>query len=105
MIIGPTEGRLPAFLPTEAEHPPENAPGGATSEPSAFAKMLDGLGREVNQGEAMTRTALRQPHNLGPSELLALQAGIYRYNESIDLASRLVVGASNSLHTVLQNQS
>jgi len=36
--------------------------------------------------------------------LLALQAGIYRYGETIDLAAKLVDKAGTDVRTVLQGQ-
>ena len=42
--------------------------------------------------------------DLGPGELLALQAGIYRYSETLDLATKLVDRAQSSVRTVLQTQ-
>ena len=57
----------------------------ADAEPSQFARMVHGIGREINTGEAMVRAALNSGGgNLGATELLALQAGMYRYSESID---------------------
>jgi hypothetical protein len=82
--------RAPAAVPS--------APG----EPSAFATLLHGLGHEINGGERMMRGAVSAAHDLGPSELIALQAGVYRYSEAIDLASRLVDHAGSSVKTVIQ---
>jgi hypothetical protein len=42
--------------------------------------------------------------DLGPSELLALQAGIYRYGETVDLAAKLVDKVGTDIRTVLQGQ-
>jgi hypothetical protein len=41
---------------------------------------------------------------LDPTTLLALQAGIYRYGETMDLAARLVDKASGAVKTVVQGQ-
>ena len=41
---------------------------------------------------------------LGSADLLALQAGVYRYGEVVDLASRLVDRASSAVKTVIQGQ-
>ena len=73
--------------------------------PSAFASLLDSLAREVHRGESLTRSALGaagagQP--IGPAELIALQAGIYRYGEAVDLASRLIDRATSAVKTVVQ---
>lgn len=75
--------------------------------PSAFASVLQGLGQEVRRGETLVRTAVsatRGGHDIGPAELIALQAGVYRYGEVVDLASRLIDRATSSVKTVLQGQ-
>ncbi|SRR5579883_1685842 len=98
--------------PSERLAPPAVAAGGATAPkaegpasgdgPSPFAKILHGLGHELDRGEAVTRGALAAHGNLGPTELLALQASVYRYSETIDIASRLVDHATSGLKTVIQ---
>jgi hypothetical protein len=80
---------------------PSSSQGGA----SLFARMLHGIGREVTTGEAAMRTAVAAigaRSDLGPAQLIALQAGVYRYSEAIDLASRLVDRATGSVKTVVQ---
>ena len=75
--------------------------------PSPFASLLRGLGREVTTGESQMRSAInstKSGHDLGPSELLALQAGVYRYTDTVDLASKLVDRATSSVKTVIQGQ-
>lgn len=42
--------------------------------------------------------------DLGPAELLALQAGVYRYSEAVDLSAKLVDRATSGVKTVLQGQ-
>lgn len=96
---------LTATLPPP---PPAQAPqAGSTSTeaPSAFAGLLQSLAREVHRGESLTRSALGAAgagHAIGPAELIALQAGIYRYGEAVDLASRLIDRATGALKTVVQ---
>lgn len=76
----------------------------ATEEgPSPFARILRGLGREVDRGEHMVGRALHGG-DLGPGELLALQAGVYRYSEAVDLSAKLVDRATNGVKTVIQGQ-
>ncbi len=95
-----SESRL-SETPQAAKAPVSAHP--ADAEPSQFARMVHGIGREINTGEAMVHAALNSGgSNLGATELLALQAGMYRYSESIDLASRLVDHATSSLKTVIQ---
>lgn len=101
MRIGSTEPRMPppdVAAPRQAVHPEVAASGGH----SAFSQLVHGLGTEINRGEAMMRGAVTAAHDLGPTELIALQAGVYRYSETIDLASRLVDHATGSIKTVVQ---
>lgn len=73
--------------------------------PSPFAAMVRGLGKEVDQGERMVRKAVGSGgQDLGPAELIALQAGVYRYSEAVDLAAKLVDRASSGVKTVIQGQ-
>ncbi len=101
-------GERPPTPPVSQATVPAQAPVAATShtdgEPSPFARMLDGLGKEVNSGERLMRHAIaagRSGEDVGPSELLALQAGVYRYSEAVDLASKLIDRASSGLKTVI----
>jgi hypothetical protein len=90
--------------PISLAKPPPAARG---DEPSAFARLLSSLGKEMQQGERTVKGALAASKgggDLGATELLALQAGVYRYGEAVDLASRLVDRASTGVKTVLQGQ-
>jgi hypothetical protein len=74
---------------------------------SPFAELLRGMGREVSRGEAVMRGALgatRAGGTLDAAELIALQAGVYRYSEAVDLASKLIDHATSGLKTVVQGQ-
>jgi hypothetical protein len=83
-----------------ADLAPKSAP--PTGEPSPFARVLHGLGGQIQSGETLMRAAVASAHDLGPAELIALQAGVYRYSEAIDLASRLIDHATSSVKTVIQ---
>lgn len=75
--------------------------------PSPFARILRGLGREVDRGETLMKRAIggaRGGQEIGDVELLALQAGVYRYSEAVDLSAKLVDRATNGVKTVLQGQ-
>jgi hypothetical protein len=79
----------------------------ATEGPSPFAAILHGLGREIDRGETMVRRATAgatSGRELGNVELLALQAGVYRYSEAVDLSAKLVDRATNGVKTILQGQ-
>lgn len=82
--------------PPEPVRPPE--------EPSPFARILAGLGREVDRGEGLVDKAVRGGKELGNLELLALQAGVYRYSEAVDLTAKLVDRATSGVKTVIQGQ-
>jgi len=75
--------------------------------PSPFARILAGLGREVEDGESLMRSALhanRGKANMDPADLIALQAGVYRYGEAVDLASRLIDRVTSGVKTIVQAQ-
>ena len=95
-------------------HSPEVSPGVPSREPaehradpaapseSSFERLLRGLGRQIEEGERAVRTAQKAYASLDAAELIALQAGIYRYGEAIDLASKVVDRATSGVRTVLQ---
>lgn len=105
-VPAPREARGPLTPPATAK-PGSERPGSPAEagEPSPFQRMLHGIGREVERGEATVRQAMHAGGTLGAGELLALQAGVYRYSESVDLAAKLVDRASSSVKTVIQGQS
>lgn len=92
-------------MPVETPRAPETktaAPATNPGERSAFQRLVDGLGKEINSGERMMRGALGAGgKDLGPSDLLALQAGVYRYSEAVDLASKLIDKTSNGVKTII----
>jgi hypothetical protein len=97
-VAAPAATHVPATPATPASQP--------TSGPSQFARLLHGLGREVQHGEALVKAAVggADTSTLDAGQLIALQVGVYRYSEAIDLASRLVDHATTGLKTVLQGQ-
>lgn len=101
------EPRLPPPAPTAAETPPAQQaprPPAPSDQPSPFARLVRGLGIEVQRGEALVHHAVDSASggDLDPAQLIALQAGVYRYAEAVDLASRLVDHATSGLKTVIQ---
>lgn len=87
-----------------AEKPQKVEAPRAPDEPSPFAKILAGLGREVDRGEGLVDKAVHGGKELGNVELLALQAGVYRYSEAVDLTAKLVDRATSGVKTVIQGQ-
>lgn len=96
----------PPPVPMLSEAPsPVPAEGARGGQPSAFPAILQSLAAVIDQGESLTRSALRSSgagQAIGPAALIALQAGIYRYAEAVDLASRLVDRATGAVKSVVQ---
>ena len=92
------------LVPIEPEPPSDGAPAAAAAGPS-FADALHGIGSAVDRGQALIDRASRG--NLGgldAAELIALQAGIYRYSEAVDLVAKLVDRSANAVRTVVSPQ-
>jgi hypothetical protein len=99
--------RVPTTAPVSAPDPVAHRPEeGSPASPSPFARLVRELGHEVQRGETLVRGAIASARGgaLGPAELIALQAGVYRYSEAVDLASKLVDHATSALKTVVQGQ-
>lgn len=88
--------------------PPAPAPSVAMTgggEASSFTGLLRSLGHDLDAGEQGMSAAIRATAgrtDLDPGQLIALQVGVYRYGDAIDLASQLVDRASSAVKTVLQ---
>jgi hypothetical protein len=69
---------------------------------AAFAQALHGIGGAIDRGEALiARAASGSLAGLDSAQLIALQAGIYRYSEAVDLVAKLVDRASSAVKTVV----
>ena len=89
----------PAALP----HSP--APHSSPSAQVSFAEVLRRVGTEVDRGERVVHHALRANPFAGDAQgMIALQAGVYRYVEAVDLVTRLVDRATGAVRTTLQSQ-
>ncbi|HET9930333.1 MAG TPA: hypothetical protein VFQ35_06590 [Polyangiaceae bacterium] len=70
---------------------------------SRFSETLAQLGHRVDAGEGWMRRAMSPAAGgLDAAQLIALQAGIYRYTEAVELVGKLVDRASNGVKTLLQ---
>lgn len=70
-----------------------------------FKSILAELGSRMDRGEASVNAVANAAPKLGPGgELLALQAGVYRYAETFEVAAKLVDKASSAVKTTLQGQ-
>jgi hypothetical protein len=86
---------------TERAAPAASAAATPAAEP--FSRVLERVGREVDRGERLVGSAIHGGKH-DPSELLALQAGIYRYTEVVDLATKVIDRATSAVKTTLQSQ-
>jgi hypothetical protein len=67
-----------------------------------FADALKGIGSAVDRGEALiARASHGSLGGLDSAQLIALQAGIYRYSEAVDLVAKLVDRAATAVKTVV----
>lgn len=67
--------------------------------------MLEAIGKETKKGEALVERAVHAGgagRDLAPAELIALQAGVYRWVEVVDLASKMVDRATQAVKTITQ---
>ena len=118
-VARPTEAlplsAAPTLAPAEGEPsaggdaaPAGHAEGSATgSMAHPFVQLLRGLGKELDRGENLAERAIRggeSTASLSPGRLIALQAGIYRYSEAIDLVTKFVDRGTQAVRTILQNQ-
>ncbi|MFW6066741.1 MAG: hypothetical protein ACOC97_00265 [Myxococcota bacterium] len=118
------EARAPAQLRAQRAADSPGRPEGAAS----FAEVLDRAragraggkdaspaldflresAREIARGDGILRRAMRTAHAGGVfdhGELLALQAGVYRYTQELELTGKLVDKSTQSLRHVLQSQT
>jgi len=95
--------------------PPVSASAGAIAQPAtseqhaparaSFKAILAELANRMDHGEASVDAVTKAAPKLGPGgELLALQAGVYRYTETFEVAAKLVDKASSAVKTTLQGQ-
>jgi hypothetical protein len=70
--------------------------------PTPFERLLRGLGSTIERGERIVARAAGGYAKLDAAELIALQAGIYRYSEAVDLVAKLVDRGTGAVRTVLQ---
>jgi len=98
----------PASRSPQTETPFARAEGHALphDEPrGSFSEVMSRVAREVDRGENVVSRALQaSPYADDAKGMIALQAGVYRYVEAVDLVTRLVDRAAGAVKTTLQNQ-
>lgn len=73
--------------------------------PSSFKEVLVGLSERMDRGEASVQTAMRAAPQMGPAgELLMLQASVYQYTETFEVAAKMVDKGTSAIKTTLQGQ-
>jgi hypothetical protein len=93
----------PSLTAPGAAAPGPGAAARATASGPGFGELFQSLAARVDNGEALVSRAVRgNGGELEPSQWIALQAGIYRYVEAVDLAGKLVDRAGTAVRTVLQ---
>jgi hypothetical protein len=90
---------IPALPPAGADP----LPAAASPPVRSFGHLLADLGARIDGGERLVGDASAGRYaGLDAGELIALQAGIYRYSEAVDLGAKLVDRAASSVRAVLQ---
>lgn len=80
------------------------ATGPSAERPSPFERVARGLAGAIDRGEHLVgRAAAGGYERMDAATLIAVQAGIYRYGEAIDLASKLVDRMASATKTVLES--
>jgi len=89
--------REPPASISRASTKPEQGPG-------PFERVLRAVGHQVDHGERLIREVVSgRAAPMDAAQLIALQAGIYRYVELVDLSSKFVDRAANAVRTTLQS--
>jgi len=99
--------RKPPTPGPESPIPPQPEPLAppAPDTPGSFHQVLHRLATEVDRGERVVRTALRgNPYDDDTRGMIALQAGVYRYVEAVELCTKLVDRSTAAVKTTLQSQ-
>lgn len=85
-------------------HPATNGPSVRGADPERFERLMRRLAHEVDAGEAVVRAGARGHYDgLDAGQLIALQAGIYRYSEAVDLTVKLVDRTATTAKTILES--
>ena len=75
-------------------------------EVSPLREAVVDAARSLAESDLRVQRGLRAARRgaMDPAELLALQAGVYRYSQEVDLASKIVDKATTAVKTTLQSQ-
>ena len=96
---------LPAHVEGIAMKPTAPTAQQATEPQVSFKDVFRQIASSVDRGEQTVSAALRVPAGADDDRrMLALQAGVYRYVEAVELCSRIVDRSTSAVKTVLQSQ-
>ncbi len=105
MKIGTLSDRSPIIdghsLPTAEQAPSTRA---SPADSASFRDVFNRLAGEVDRGERVVKCALNGGASNDTRSMIALQAGVYRYVEAVDLCTRLIDRAAGAVKTTLQSQ-
>lgn len=102
MRINP-EGATFVAPSTTARPASPRAPSAERGPPSTFERVVRGLGAAIDRGDGFVeRAASTHYSGLDAGQLIALQAGIYRYSEAVDLTAKLIDRLTGAAKTVLE---
>ena len=91
------------FASPTAFDTPSGAVARGADEPTAFERLARGLAAAVDRGDALVDGAENGRYErMDAATLIALQAGIYRYGEAVDLCAKLVDRAASAMRTILE---
>lgn len=99
------EPTTPAPPSPIAANPSERPPSEVTGPVGpTFAEVFRTLATRIDEGERLTARVEQTRGALDATQLLVLQAGVYRYSEAVELASKLVDRLGSAVKTTLQSQ-
>lgn len=96
--------KIPAPSPALPNTAPERPDSTADVPRASFRSVLERLSTDVDRGEAMMQRTLRARGQLDSVQLLVLQAGMYRYSETVELMAKMVDKATQAVRSTLQSQ-
>ena len=100
-LDGPRFAELP--VPAAAPKTPSPALPHAGAGPSPFERVARGLSAAIDGGNRLVSKASSGGYaQMDAATLIALQAGIYRYSEAVDLCAKLVDRTASATRTVLE---
>jgi hypothetical protein len=104
----PGPGRFAQIMASQRGNPVQ-PPGDAGSlATSDLGRQLLGVARELDRDEQALERAVRRARSgqlMSHEELLALQAGIHRHSQQVELASKLVDKTTGAIRQTLQSQN